>query len=233
MYVSVCTYVYACTGTCFSVCRCVSNVSYGHVCTCLYARVLACARVCVCVNPQGRVGKTLGIKDHSAGSDVITQQTYVYACSGPAQTCLALSCVDGSGRGNLITIFFSENSRCLLLPWGQKRILFSSKTAASFRETGCSWDGSCMILGPGQKVHLRLVSLEATLRPAELRRGWGEPKGSLSASLLNTVGSRAGSCQGLPGCPSCSPSPVELVLRLYYSPTWISCTFKGVHGSST
>lgn len=131
-------------------------------------------------------------------------------------------------------LLLSENSRCLLLPWGQKTILLiSSKTAASFRETGCSWDGSCMILGPGQKVHLRLVSLEATLRPAELRRGWGEPKGGLSASLLNTVGSRAGSCQGLPGCPSCSPSPVELVLRLYYSPTWGSCAFKGVHGSST
>lgn len=80
----------------------------AHVCM---QGVFACARVCVCVNIQGKVGKALGIKDHSAGFDVITQQTYVYACSGPAQTCLALSCVDGSGRGSLITIFFYQKTQ--------------------------------------------------------------------------------------------------------------------------
>lgn len=111
MYVSVCTYVYTCTGACFSVCRCVSNVSYGHVCTCLYARVFACACVCMCVNTQGKVGKALGIKDHSAGFDLITHQTCLYVCSGPAQTCLVLGCVDGSGRGSLITIFFYQKTQ--------------------------------------------------------------------------------------------------------------------------
>lgn len=69
-------------------------------------------------------------------------------------------------------LLLSENSRCLLPPWGQRWVLLiSTKTAASFRDTGCSWDGSCMILGPGRKVCLMLVSLEATLRPAEERLG--------------------------------------------------------------
>lgn len=86
-----------------------------------------------------------------------------------------------------------------------------------------------MILGPGQKVHLRLVSLEATSRPAELRRGWGEPRGSLSASLLNTQrgAGQAPAAAAAPGCPICSISPMELGLGYITAPPGAVVLFKG------
>lgn len=57
------------------------------MCICLCARVFACVYLCVHMR---------ALKDPSARFDLITWQTHVYVCPGPAQTCLARCPVDGS-----------------------------------------------------------------------------------------------------------------------------------------
>lgn len=90
----MCVHVYGLVSLCEHVCvyMCV-QCQYRHVCTCLYTRGFGCACVYMCVHIQRKWGKALGIKDPSAGFDLAR----VYVCPGPAQTCLARCCADGSG----------------------------------------------------------------------------------------------------------------------------------------